>query len=418
MKIKVVLRLIITFLVDILFFTLLFFMVHHSQEKFDSQKLIDEAVNSSGFGAFQASEKKSIFRRILEFKVGKIFLVLGIVFLIIAGSGCLMAYRVNSTFDKVTGSKNSIVKSVIKMLPMGEHFFQILPVESESELSAVERTKSGDLERLNILLLGIRGIGDPNGGLLTDSIMVLSVKPETREAAMISVPRDLYVKIPYHDYKHKINEVYAVGFSEGKNKNLTERSQKGLEYSKKAVSKITGLDIHYAVSVDFKAFEEIIDTLGGVTITLNRSFTEMNQFKEGIISLPAGTQIIDGKTALLFVRARFSTSDFDRAKRQQQVLMSLKNKALSLGVMTDPLKIISILDSVGNHVRTDMELWEIQEMAAMAKRVDGSKVKKKVFDTSEEGLLYSSRDEKGSYILLPEGDNFSRIQEYCEGIFD
>ena len=393
-------------------------MTHFPQEKFDSQKVIDEAVDSSGFGAFQSPRKKNIFRRILGFRVGKIFLVLGIIFLITAGSGCLMAYKVNSTFDKITGSKNSVVKSVIKMLPMGEHFFQILPVESESELSAVERIKSGDLERLNILLLGIRGIGDPHGGLLTDAIMVLSVKPETGEAAMISIPRDLYVKVPYHDYEHKINEVYAVGFSEDKNKNLAERSQEGLEYSKKAVSRITGLDIHYAVSGDFKAFKEIIDTLGGVTITLNRPFTEMNQFEEGIISLPAGTQTIDGETALLFVRARFSTSDFDRAKRQQQVLISLKNKALSLGVLTNPLKIISILDSVGNHVRTDMELWEIQETAAMAKKIDGSKVKKKVFDTSKEGLLYPSRDEKGSYILLPEGDNFSRIQEYCKRIFD
>ena len=329
-----------------------------------------------------------------------------------------MAYKVNSTFDKITGSKNSVVKSVIKMLPLGDHFFQILPVESESELSAIERIKNGDLERLNILLLGIRGIGDPHGGLLTDAIMVLSVKPETGEAAMISIPRDLYVKVPYHDYEHKINEVYAVGFSEDKNKNLAERSREGLEYSKKAVSRVTGLDIHYAASADFKAFEEIIDTLGGVTITLNKPFSEMNQFEEGIISLPAGTQTIDGETALLFVRARFSTSDFDRAKRQQQVLISLKNKALSLGVLANPLKIISILDSVGNHVRTDMELWEIQETAAMAKKIDGTKIKKKVFDTSEEGLLYPSRDEKGSYILLPEGDNFSKIQEYCENIFD
>jgi len=305
----------------------------------------------------------------LEFRIGKIFLILGIILLIVAGSGCLMAYKANSTFDKITGSKNSVVKSVIKMLPLGDRFFQILPAESEDELSAIDRVKNGDLKRLNILVLGIRGIGDSHGGLLTDTIMVISVKPETGEAAMISIPRDLYVKIPYHDYKHKINEVYEAGFLEDKSKNLAERSREGLRYSKKAVSKVTGLDINYAVSVDFKAFEEIIDTLGGVTITLDKPFVETNQFEEGVISLPAGTQTIDGKTALLFVRARFSSSDFDRAKRQQQVLMSLKNKAFNLGILTDPLKIISIFDSAGNHIRTDMELWEIQEMAAIAKRL-------------------------------------------------
>ncbi len=396
-------------------------MAYYPHEKFDSQKVINEVMNSSELSALRASEKKNkknIFRRILGIRVGKIFFVLGIVFLITAGSGCLMAYKINSTFDKITNSKNSVVKSVIRMLPMGDRFFQILPVESENELSAIDRIKSGDLDRLNILLLGIRGVGDPNGGLLTDTIIVLSVKPKTGEAAMISIPRDLYVKIPHRDYKHKINESYAVGFSDDKNKNLIERSQEGIEYSKKVVSGITGLDIHYAASVDFKAFEEIIDTLGGVTITLNKPFYEPNQFQEGSIYLPKGTQTIDGKTALLFARARFSSSDFDRARRQQQILISLKNKAISLGILTDPLKIISIFDSAGNHVRTDMELWEIQEMAAMAKKIDGSKVKKKVFDTSPDGLLYSSRDDNGSYILLPEGDNFSRIQEYCEGIFD
>ena len=389
-----------------------------SREKFDSQKVIDEVINSSEFSALRSPRRKNIFRKILEFRIGKIFLILGIILLIVVGSGYLMAYKANSTFDKITGSKNSVVKSVIKMLPLGDRFFQILPAESEDELSAIDRVKNGDLKRLNILVLGIRGIGDSHGGLLTDTIMVISVKPETGEAAMISIPRDLYVKIPYHDYKHKINEVYEAGFLEDKSKNLAERSREGLRYSKKAVSKVTGLDINYAVSVDFKAFEEIIDTLGGVTITLDKPFAETNQFEEGVISLPAGTQTIDGKTALLFVRARFSSSDFDRAKRQQQVLMSLKNKAFNLGILTDPLKIISIFDSAGNHIRTDMELWEIQEMAAIAKRVDVSKVKKKVFDTSEKGLLYSSRDEKGSYILLPRGGNFSKIQEYCEGIFD
>ncbi len=87
-------------------------------------------------------------------------------------------------------------------------------------------------------------------------------------------------------------------------------------------------------------------------------------------------------------------------------------------MLTNPLKIVNIFNSVGNHIRTDMELWEIQEMAIMAKKIDGAKIKKKVFDTSSEGLLYSSRDEKGSYILLPVGDNYSKIQEYCEEVFN
>jgi len=242
--------------------------------------------------------------------------------------------------------------------------------------------------------------------------MIMSVKPRTGEVTLISIPRDLYVEMPNHNYKNKINEAYALGMRDGKD------WKEGLKYSKQVVADITGLDIHYAASVDFKAFKEIIDTLGGITITLDKPFSETNQFAEGIIELPAGRQIIDGNTALLFVRARFSSSDFDRARRQQQVLLAIKEKAFSLGVLSNPLKIISILNSIGNHVRTDAELWEIQELAVMSKRLDTSNVKRKVFSTGKDGLLYASRDNKGSYILLPEGDNFDKIREVCGGIFE
>jgi len=88
-----------------------------------------------------------------------------------------------------------------------------------------------------------------------------------------------------------------------------------------------------------------------------------------------------------------------------------------LGVVSNPLKIISILDSLGSHVKTDAEFWEIQEMAIIFKKVNTSIIKRKVFDTSEQGLLYASRDGNGSYILLPEGDNFDKIQRVCREIF-
>ncbi len=320
-------------------------------------------------------------------------------------------YKTNSTFDRITGNQNSIFKSIIKMLPMGNSFFQVLPVEGEN-LSVMDKVKDDKLERLNVLLLGLRGVSDPNGGLLTDTMMVASINLKSGGVALISIPRDLYVEMPNHDYKRKINEAYVLGIEDRKD------WKAGLEYAKKAASNVTGLDIHYAVSVDFNAFKEIIDILGGVTITLDRPFSELGQFEEGPIYLSAGKQTIDGDTALLFSRARFSSSDFDRAKRQQQVLLAAKEKAMGLGVLSNPLKIISILDSIGNHIKTDAELWEIQEMAVLAKRIDSSKVKQKVFDTTENGLLYSSRDGNGSYILLPEGGNFDRIKQESQSILD
>ena len=374
-------------------------MVYYPPEKqFDIDRIVNQKDDGSSLKVMQKKRRKwAPFKKIIIGFAVFIFLF-----------GGYMVYQTNSAFDKITGEQNSVVKSFIRMLPFGNNFFQILPIEKE--VSVIDRLKNNELDRLNILILGIRGVNDPNGGLLTDTMMVASVEPKTGKTALISIPRDLYVNIPYHDHKNKINEVYVDGIKDG-------GWQNGLKYSKKAVSDVTGLDIHYVASVDFKAFKEIIDTLGGIRITLARPFSETNQFEEGVIELPAGSQTIDGDTALLFARARFSTSDFDRAKRQQQLLIAIKEKAFSLGVISNPVKIISILNSLGNHVRTDAELWEIKELVIVMKKIDTADVLRKVFDTSKKGLLYASRDSNGSYILLPEGGNFDQIHKACEDIF-
>ncbi|MEA1936902.1 MAG: LCP family protein [Patescibacteria group bacterium] len=374
------------------------------KKQFDLERIMREDIDSSNSRYTKKERKKKLPLR-------KMTAVLGVFILAVIISGGYFAYKTSSTFDKVTGEQNSFVKSIIMMLPLSDKFFQILPVEGD-EGSVMDRLKNNKLERLNILLLGIRGVNDPNGGLLTDTLMIMSVKPQTGEVALISIPRDLFVEMLYSDHKNKINEAYALGIKND------QHWKGGLKYSKEAIADVTGLDIHYVASIDFEAFKEIINTLGGITITLNKPFLETDQFAEGVIELPAGRQVIDGDTALLFVRARFSSSDFDRARRQQQVLLAVKEKAFSLGVVSNPIKIISILNSIGNHVRTDMELWEIQEIALMSNRIDTSNMKRKVFSTGKDGLLYASRDSKGSYILLPEGGSFDKIREVCQGIFD
>lgn len=379
-------------------------MAHYlPEEKSDLEKIINREANSPAINQLKKKQKKKVSLKLLT------GIIAVFIFAALLSSGYIL-YKASSAFDKVTGRQNSVLESVIRMLPFGNNFFEILPVEGENS-STIEKLRNNELNRLNILLLGIRGASDPNGGLLTDTIMIVSAKPQTGEVALISIPRDLYVDMPYSGYKNKINEAYALGVKKGGWKD-------GLKYSKKAVSDVTGLNIHYAASVDFEAFREVIDILGGATITLDKPFSEKNQFEEGSIELPAGKQTIDGKTALLFVRARFSTSDFDRAKRQQQILVAVKEKAFGLGALSNPFKVISILNSIGNHLRTNAELWEMQELAVLSGRINSSNIKRKVFNTSQEGLLYDSRDANGSYILLPEGESFDKIREACRNIFE
>lgn len=273
-----------------------------------------------------------------------------------------------------------------------------------------------DSDRINILLLGLRGVDDPNGGLLTDTIILLSIQKSTNKVAMISIPRDLYIKMPILSdqktpaIKEKINFAYALGEE--------KKRDAGLAFSKVAVEDVTGLYIDYAVSVDFEAFKEIVDILGGIDIYLEKPFSETTQFsKDILLELPAGKNHLDGEKTLFFVRSRYSTNDFDRARRQQQILLAIKEKATSLGVLLNPIKIFELFSSFGRHIRTDMSFGDINSLISLANSLNPESIIGKVFDTSEQGLLYASTSDSGAYILLPVGDNFDKMREGCKNIF-
>jgi LCP family protein required for cell wall assembly len=375
-------------------------------EKRDSEFYINEfkptaAVDSADMSGIRKKKKKRFFRP------RNVILLLALI--VVLGGGYFL-YQTSSAFDRMTGQNNSLLKSIAKMIPLGNNFFQILPVESSDASSAAQQFKDGKLDRLNILVLGYRGVDDPNGGLLTDSMMVLSIKKSTGEVALISVPRDLYVTLPHSSNKGKLNEAYALGTKNGGWKDA-------LAYSKEEIETVTGLDIPYVASIDFTAFKEIVNTVGGVTIYLDQPFVEKVPFAEGSISLPAGKNTLSGDKALLYSRARESSSDFDRVRRQQQVLVGVKEKALSLGIMSNPTKLVSILNSLGNHVRTNAELWELQEIAGVAMNADTSNIKHRVFDTTPQGLLYETHASNGAYILLPEGGTYDKIKEACQNVF-
>ncbi len=270
--------------------------------------------------------------------------------------------------------------------------------------------------RINILIMGIRGINDQNGGLLADSIILASVDKLKGRLAIFSIPRDLYIKMPHKNYKQKINFAYALGYKEKKD---------GLEYAKDAISYVTGVEIDYAVAIDFDGFIKLIDILGGIDITLDKPFIEDKQWHDnpefasssGAFILPAGKNHLNGKMALYFVRSRFSTSDFDRAERQQKVLAAIKEKVLALNLFKDFKKIVDIFNLLKNNIRTDINFNDILTFISLANKVDTNNIKTKVFNTSPDGFLYETRLGDGTYILLPLGDSFEAIQQYVKNIF-
>jgi LCP family protein required for cell wall assembly len=364
---------------------------------------------------YKSPKPKTKWRR-FAFSFWVIFLVL-----LLVGIGTMLVYKTGFTFSQMNVEKNIFLTD--------EDF------ADKSSLTTPEPTN----DRLNILLLGLRGEGDPNGGLLTDSIMVISVNKKTGQAALVSIPRDLYVTVPGQKYKEKINYVYAFGYE--------KKGVAGALYlSKIAVSRIIGLYINNVISVDHQAFKDIVDTLGGVDIYLEKPFVEDQQWVNGgdtgfspyfsiktetastsngvikkekwVFEIPAGKSTLDGNSVLYFSRARYSSSDFDRARRQQLILSTIKDKALSLGILANPVKIYQLLSDLGKNVRTDMTFDEIKQMIGMVSKANEQVIIHKVFDTTDEGLLYSGKAENGAYILLPVGDDFSKIQEACKNIFN
>jgi len=326
------------------------------------------------------------------------FKVLAVIFILLIATGGFAAYKTGVTLSKIS-TKDGFLASLWKTIPgVGT--------------SQLQGQKEG---QINILLLGMRGNNMPGGGLLADTIMVAAIRPQENKVALISIPRDLYVQDPGTSNHSKINAVHAL---------YEEKEEgKGMETMKQIVAEVTGLPIHYVVRLDFKGFTELVDTVGGVDVYLDKPFSEPSQFEgeaAANFSLPAGKNHLNGEKALFFVRARYASSDFERAKRQQQVLIALKDKLLSLGTLGDFGKASNILNILGDDVRTDMDIAEMKKAFDLSVQVRDPQIKQKVFDTSPEGLLNSSKadtPEGKTYILLPAGGNYDKIHEACRNIF-
>ena len=272
--------------------------------------------------------------------------------------------------------------------------------------------------RVNILLMGIGGTGH-QGANLSDTLMVVSLDPRTKEVSMLSLPRDLYVPIPGFG-STKINAAHAYGES-------SRYEGGGPALAKLTVSKVLDLPIHYFARVDFNGFKKAVDALGGVDISVEKDLydnqypDERNPKRSTTFSIKAGRHHMNGATALRYVRCRKGTcgGDFGRAARQQQVLLALREKALSLQTLTNPSKISALIDVVGGSAKTDLQLAEIRKLAEVAQQINPNKVTTKVLDTSPGGLLMFGNVPGAGSIEIPRAGlgNFSEIQQFVHSFF-
>jgi LCP family protein required for cell wall assembly len=369
----------------------------------------------------------------------KIVVIIGVVLFL---GGGIFAWKTGSILNKISGG--GLLQSIVQNIP-----------------GVSNELKSEENGRINVLLLGMRGENVVGGGTLADTIMVASIIPAENKASLISIPRDLYVDNPGWANKSKINAVYAAGEENGK--------KQGLADMEKVVGEVTGLPIHYGASINFEGFKQLIDAIGGVEITLDKPFEESMQFNEahvcdgnvftvptgefenkyhktydskgkvikekivksyplctnpntecgGNFKLPAGKQTLSGEKALCYVRSRTTSSDFERAKRQQIILQLVKDKMLSAGTLTDFSKVNSMLNVLGDNVRSDMQIWEMQKFYDIYKDLGDLQIYQRVLENSDEGFLYNPTDmpKEVGYILLPIGGNYEQIHQMAQNIF-
>ena len=248
---------------------------------------------------------------------------------------------------------------------------------------------------VNVLLLGNdRQPGETMGR--TDMIAIASIFPNVPSVSLISVPRDYYAWIPTWGLD-KINTAYLRA-------HVTNYPGGGPALVKATMEYNFGIPIHYYAMVDFDSYRSIVDAVGGVNIVVECPFYDTFPDPESAtgstdISIQPGVHHMDGKYALWYVRSRWNTSDFDRHRRQQQVLRAILHHALNQNLLA---RVPELWDVYREEVQTDMGLREVLYLASVAARMDERDVKSRFIRGRD--LLTSWTAPNGGYVLVPDYD--------------
>ncbi len=271
--------------------------------------------------------------------------------------------------------------------------------------------------RVNILLLGKGGANHP-GGDLTDSILIASIDPLGKEAALLSIPRDLYVKVPNY-WSMKINAVYSTGKQRALSVNEDDAAgaeKAGIKLLESIIEADIGIPINYYMMVNFDAFQQTVDAVGGIEVAVAEPLYDYVQaWDNGGNPLLAakGLQHFNGKKALLYARSRSSSSDFARGERQREVVVGIKDKVLKLGTFSNPLTVTKLLDAIGNNVTTSLTLSEIMRLYEISKSIQTSSIASLGF-TDPPNVLVKTANINGQSVVVPlRGQaDFSAIQSF------
>lgn len=267
--------------------------------------------------------------------------------------------------------------------------------------------------RITCLAMGLdyRDWVENDGTPRSDTMMLLTYDPQTKYAGMLSIPRDLWVAIPDHGYG-RINTAYSMG--EGEHlPGVNGKPGGGAGLAMRTVELFLGIDIQYYAVIDFYGFIEFIDTIDKLAINVRDDITVDPLGEGNTVHLRAGVQDLDGATALAYARYRYTGGgDFERAQRQQDVIMALFEQMQWQLPELLATKSQQLFDCIQRAVKTNLTISDMMKLAWTVVDLDAWFVKRAVIAPPEQVLYEKSAD--GQQILVPIPD---RIREARDSIF-
>lgn len=309
--------------------------------------------------------------------------------------------------------------------------------------------KQDENGRSNVLIVGTSE-DDPGhqGGSLTDSMMILSMDQNQKNAYMISIPRDLYVKYGQacnSGYAGKINEYFGC-VKEGEG---VDADRGALTKEAAFVGEIMGLDVQYGVNVNYTVMRELVNAVGGsITVTIEsrdpRGQMDSNfDWKCGVgdrkvsraevlkrcppnghfIDYPNGPVELDAEHALYLAQARgdkaptygFEQSNFDREKNQQKIIKALREKAFSAGVLSDFGKVSGVIDALGNNLRTTFDAKEVRTLVSLAQDIQSENIQS-ISLVDEDSPIMTTDSVNGMSVVVPVAGtyDYSQLRELLQ----
>ncbi len=229
----------------------------------------------------------------------------------------------------------------------------------------------------------------------TDTMMLLTIDPEAKVASLLSIPRDLYVEVPGYGLQ-RVNTAYPLGAG--------DLAMQTLQYN-------LGVHVNYYVLVEFDAFITLVDEIGGIDINVPKtiydsSYPDMNYGYDPFY-IEAGEHHLDGETALKYARTRHTDNDFNRARRQQDVLFAIRERIFSLDMLPTLIqKAPSMYSTLSDSITTNMTMDEMISLARLGQDIERDDIRSAVIDSN---YVMGHTTEAGAQVLIPNRDRIGEL---------